>query len=217
MLFNRNGITRDYVHFLHLPWFTKYWKIRRGESAFSNWQTQSWYPELLRLSVKNPIILPLRGDLLKGRQNKQHALIQHRTIQLAAWVVSGSVWQRKEYQKGLQILLSHQEEKELSQLTHRPGISGLASVLYKTLFQFDVMWTGSCTFLPFYLSQNMTICTHKSAISVFHNNIEARHVGEHQQVRSLITSVFNNRPPQPKYGMLYGMFTWCWITWKKNF
>ena len=83
--------------------------------------------------------MPLRGDLLKGPQNKQHALIQNRTIQLAAWVVSGSVWQRKEYQKGLQILLSHQEEKQLSQLTHRPGISGLASVLYKTLFQFDVM------------------------------------------------------------------------------
>ena len=100
-------------------------KRRRGESAFSNWQTQSWYSELLRLSVKNPIILPLREDLLKGPQNKQHALIQIWTIQLAAWLVSGSVWQRREYQKGLQTLLYHQEEKELSQLTYRPGISGV--------------------------------------------------------------------------------------------
>ena len=31
-------------------------------------QTQSWYPELLPLSVRNPIILALKDDLLKGPQ-----------------------------------------------------------------------------------------------------------------------------------------------------
>ena len=36
-------------------------------------------------------------------------------------------------------LLSHQEEKVLSQLTHRPGIGSTAGVLNKTLIQFDVM------------------------------------------------------------------------------
>ena len=40
------------------------------------WQTQSWYPELLRLSIGNPIILPLKEDLLKGPRNQQHPLIQ---------------------------------------------------------------------------------------------------------------------------------------------
>ena len=82
------------------------------------WQTQSWYPELLRLSIGNPIILPLKEDLLKGPQNQQPPLIQNQTMQLAVWVVSGNVWQRKEYQKGLQTLFFHQEEKVLSQLTH---------------------------------------------------------------------------------------------------
>ena len=43
------------------------------------------------------------------------------------------------YQKGLQALLSHQEEKVLSQIIHWPGISGLAGVLNKTLIQFDVL------------------------------------------------------------------------------
>ena len=57
-------------------------------------QTQIWYPELLRLSVRNLIILPLKEDLLKGPQNQQHPLIQNRTMQLAVWLVSGSVWQR---------------------------------------------------------------------------------------------------------------------------
>ena len=82
------------------------------------WRTQSWYPELLRLSIGNPIILPLKEDLLKGPQNQQPPLIQNQTMQLAVWVVSGNVWQRKEYQKGLQTLFFHQEEKVLSQLTH---------------------------------------------------------------------------------------------------
>ena len=54
-------------------------------------------------------------------------------MQLAVWVVSGSVWQKKEYQKKLQTLLSHQEENVLCQFTHRPGIMGLAAVLKKTL------------------------------------------------------------------------------------
>ena len=55
------------------------------------WQTWSWYPELLRLSVRNLIILPLKDDLLKGPQNQHHPLIQNRTMQLSVWVVSGSV------------------------------------------------------------------------------------------------------------------------------
>ena len=61
--------------------------------------------------MRNPIILPLKEDLLTGPQNQQHSQIQNRTMQLSVWVVSGSVWQRKEYQKGLQTSLSDQEEK----------------------------------------------------------------------------------------------------------
>ena len=48
-----------------------------------------------------------------------------------------------------------------------------------------------------------TICTHRSVISALHDNIEGRPVGEHPQVSSLITGVFNNRPHQPKYN-----FSW---------
>ena len=89
--------------------------------------------------MRDQIILPLQDDLLKGPQNQHHPFIQNRTMQLAVWVDSRSVWQRKEYQKGLQALLSHQEEKVLSQLTHWPGISRLAGALNKKLIQFDVM------------------------------------------------------------------------------
>ena len=59
--------------------------------------------------------------------------------------------------------------------------------------------------------QYRRVCTHRLAILAFHSNIEGRPVGEHTRVNSLITSVFNNQPPQPKYG------SWCWFIWKKNF
>ena len=41
------------------------------------WQTQSWYPKLLLLSVKSLIILPQKEYLLKGSQNQQYPLIQN--------------------------------------------------------------------------------------------------------------------------------------------
>ena len=40
-------------------------------------------------------------------------------------------------------------------------------------------------------------------MSALHNNIEGRPVEEHPQVSSLITGVFNNRPPQPKYNFIW--------------
>ena len=78
-------------------------------------------------------------------------------MQLAVWVASGNVWQRKEYQKGLQTLLSHQEEKVHSQIIHRPGISGLADVLNKKVdpVRCNVNWI--LDFLAFCLSQDMNI------------------------------------------------------------
>ena len=53
--------------------------------------------------------------------------------------------------------------------------------------------------------QYRRVCTHRLAILAFHSNIEGRPAGEHTRVNSLITSVFNNQPPQPKYG------SWCWF------
>ena len=97
------------------------------------WQTQSWYPELLRLSVRDPIIFSLKDDLLKGPQNQHHPLIQNRTMQLAVWVEEGIS------ERASDLIVSSRKEGTLSQLTHRPGISGLAGVLSKTLIQFDLM------------------------------------------------------------------------------
>ena len=46
--------------------------------------------------------------------------------------------------------------------------------------------------MPFSLSQD-----------TLHESIERRSVGEHPQVSSIITGLFNNRPPQPKYNFFW--------------
>jgi len=53
----------------------------------------------------------------------------------------------------------------------------------------------------------LTICSHRSAISAFHNKVNGRKIGEHPEVNSLIAGVFNRRPPQPKYTFIWGIQT----------
>ena len=115
--------------------------------------------------------------------------------------------------------MSHQEEKVLCQLTHQPGISGLAAVLNKTLTQFDVMWTGSWTFLPYCLSKDM-------------NTGQYVHIGQQFQLSLtilrdkllvsicrpvLLLQVFSIIDHLSLNIYLSGIFSWYWITWKKNF
>ena len=48
-----------------------------------------------------------------------------------------------------------------------------------------------------------TICSHRSAISAFHEKVEGFTVADHPQVSSLISGVFVKRPPQPKYNFIW--------------
>ena len=44
-----------------------------------------------------------------------------------------------------------------------------------------------------------TICHYRSSISAFHEGFQGMSVDEHPRVSSLITGVFNKRPPQPRH------------------
>ena len=71
-LYNRNGFTGVYMHSLHLQSTEE---KRGGESTFSNNSNSNLadpmlvHPELLRLLMRNIIIMSLEEDLLKGLQN----------------------------------------------------------------------------------------------------------------------------------------------------
>ena len=68
------------------------------------WPSQLWYPEAVRMSIKQPILLTWRRDLLKNPKGKIHPLVQNKTLKLVAWTVSGLDYKRKEFQRKLPTL-----------------------------------------------------------------------------------------------------------------
>ena len=102
------------------------------------WQSQIWYPLLLKMSIVCPLLLP-RNTSLINPQGQVHPLIANRTLQLAVWTISGIDNLRMEFQKQLPNLLQVQDKKVHSQITIRPGEYGLASVIKNRLMHFDVM------------------------------------------------------------------------------
>lgn len=103
------------------------------------WQTQPWYPRLLQLLVSNPILIPQTPDLLVNALKEVHPLVASNTLQLAAWKISGNHLLIQGYQNRLPTLSPAQGELVQSQITTRPGESGLAGVLGKKLIQFSVL------------------------------------------------------------------------------
>ena len=51
--------------------------------------------------------------------------------------------------------------------------------------------------------QYRTINLQRSAISPYHNYVDGKPVGKHPRVCALLTGVFNQRPPQPRYTFVW--------------
>ena len=88
------------------------------------WQSQSLYSILLKMTIKNPILIPNHSKVLLSLEGKNHPLIQNSSVRLVAWVVSDKVYLQKGYQKGISTLSQMPQEQVLSQITNRPGESG---------------------------------------------------------------------------------------------
>ena len=101
------------------------------------WKTQVRYPKILNISIKSPILLPWRKDLLKNPKGEIHPLVQNRTIKLVAWTVSGLDCRRREFQRQLPTLSPGQEDQIVMQVMSRPRESGLAGVLEGKLIFFS--------------------------------------------------------------------------------
>ena len=103
------------------------------------WQTQAWYPKILQMCVKNPLLIPKRKNLLLNPDQVVHPLIENRTLQLVAWTVSGKDLLQKAYQRKLSPSSQIPDEKVQSLITTRPGESLVAGVIDGKLIPFDVL------------------------------------------------------------------------------
>ena len=93
------------------------------------WQSQSWYPTLLKIAISDPFLLPKHQKILLNPEGKIHSLVQNSTLRLVAWLVSGKTYLQREYQKGLLILSQIPEGKVPSEIANQPGKSRLAGVM----------------------------------------------------------------------------------------
>ena len=148
------------------------------------------------MAISDSLLLPKHQKILLNPEGKIHPLVQKSVLRLVAWLVSGKTYLQRECQNRLLALSQIPEGKVLSQITNRPGESGLAGVMGNKLiplvahFFADLFHTGL---------EYSTIDTHRSSISAVHDPIEGFSVGKHPKVCNLLTVVFNKRPPKPKY------------------
>ncbi len=103
------------------------------------WQTQTWYRQLLEISVQKLMLLPVVSNLLVNPKKVKHPLIKNESLKLVARKISGKIWQTREYQRGLQDLSQMPEDKAHYLITNCPGESGLAGVVNSELIPLDAL------------------------------------------------------------------------------
>ena len=75
------------------------------------WPAQVWYPQLLKMLVGNPVLLPMEQDLLLDPGSNPHPLILEGHMFLTAWPVSGKPTQPRDIlTESLNCYSSHGEE-----------------------------------------------------------------------------------------------------------
>ena len=88
--------------------------------------TQSWYPELLSLCVKEPVLFREGKEILASPKSIFHPLMVGNSLKLVAWEVSEKPFRVKEFEKTFLALLQILDEKALSPIMFEPRENGLA-------------------------------------------------------------------------------------------
>ena len=68
------------------------------------WQSQFWYPTLLKKAIGDPFLLPKHQIILLNPEGRIHSLVRNSSLRLVTWLVSGKICLQREYQKRLLIL-----------------------------------------------------------------------------------------------------------------
>ena len=92
------------------------------------WPGQPWFPGLLKLTVKNPLLLPVLESLLKDPAGQLNPLLTQNSVWLVAWIISSRVYLQKEYHEGLPTLSQTIGEYLQSSITSYLG-SGIPGVM----------------------------------------------------------------------------------------
>ena len=100
------------------------------------WKAQAWYPLLLQMLVRAPILIPQLPDTIQPVcQNNLPDIIP----QLAVWVISANNVKVATFHRHLQTLSSHHGEINPPSHTTSPLVNGPAGVVNGTDIPFQVL------------------------------------------------------------------------------
>ena len=167
----------------------------------------SWYTLLLRMSIQRPLLLPvLPNEPITKSPGR-------RTYSCKSQVpkVNGA----ENYRNTLEIEGISSSAAKLISMSRRPG----STADYESAWNKWVSWccrqqidpvsaplSGILNYLSTLFEKGLqyrTINSHRSAISAYHDHVDGKPVGKHLRVSPLLTGVFNQRPPQPRYTFVW--------------
>ena len=170
------------------------------------WQSQAWYSVLLSMCIHNPFLVLHRKDLLLDPLGRPHPLVVNQTLRLAAWMF----FEKSLASKGI----SDKAAKLISDSRRGSSISS-----YELAWRQWAGWCGKREVDPFqcplkfildYLPdlfgkglEYRTINVHRSAISAYNVPLHGSPIGWSPLICSLLSGVFNLRPPQPRYPFIW--------------
>ena len=110
--------------------------MAEGILLIPNWPTQPWFPKVMRLLVKEPLLLPKNNQLLQLPYNKTavHPLVGKLT--LLACLLSGNPCRAREFRRTLSTSLCHPGGNQRSVSMEHICRSGRISVVDGVLIQF---------------------------------------------------------------------------------
>jgi hypothetical protein len=93
------------------------------------WPSQPWYPILLSMALRPPLLLPNRKNLLTNPKGECHPLRLNSSLNLVAWLVSGRSSKVRDCRPGLTSSFSAPVGRGLQEITSQPGNSGYCGVV----------------------------------------------------------------------------------------
>ena len=172
------------------------------------WQTQAWYPKVLQMSIRRPILIPNCQKLLVNPMGEEHPLVLNKSLKLVAWTVSGVDWKVREFRKTLPLITAARRRGTYAH--------------YETYWRKWTSWCATKQIVdPFGCSVNFildflahafregfqysTIAGYRSAISANHDPIDNEPDAKHHRVSALLAGIHNERFPQPKNNFIWNV------------
>lgn len=154
------------------------------------WQAQPWWPALLSLLIKNPVMIPNSKHLLRDPAFPLRIHPMYPRLHLAVFQLSGNSTKQKVFQRTLPEYCNQQLVPPLIRHTSQP-VNPISTTLNDDLvFLTDRFNNGAA-----YRSVNVA----RSAISSYHAKIDGYPVSQHPLVVQLLKGMLNMRPPKPRY------------------